>query len=91
MGDELFEVFMNVKVTADFRFTTDAKFDRNRSCLVIITREPGWNIDGKDISWRIHLVHEPFREDTVSLVHVKFEEGVETVFSPTCIEGEFRP
>ena len=51
LRDELLEVLVHVEVAAYFRFPANEEFDRDWRCLVIITREPDWDVDGENISW----------------------------------------
>ena len=89
LGEELLEVFVHVLVAAHLRSPANKEFNWNWRCHVIVTRESDRNVDSKNVSRDIHLVHEPPGKDAMPLEHLKFEEGVEAVLATTCIEREF--
>ena len=51
LADELLEVLVDFEASAHFRSFTKEEFNRDGSCLVIITRESNWNVNCENIAW----------------------------------------
>ena len=77
-------------VRSKLGFAADEELDRYRRCLVYLTSKSDRDINSKHIAWRVHLVNDPVRENTMSFVHVKLEQRIKAVPAATGIESELR-